>query len=567
MRVGTLVTTTRVVRAWILALAACSVGCSGIEESPIRFEDLTEASALDFQYFNGMTGRMTFVEIAGGGVATLDYDRDGDMDVYLVQGQHIHNQSDASLTDRLFRNDSDGPGSIPLVDVTESSGVTASGYGMGVAVGDINNDGWPDLYLTNWGRNQLWVNNGDGTFSELGQPELPDESRWSVAAAFLDFDRDGWQDIVVANYVDYTLDTDHPCTSAVSGRRDYCGPKSYRPVSNTLLRNMGDGSLKDVTYERGLGGAASASMGIAVSDFDHNGWTDIYVANDGSDNRLWMNTDGVFRDEAVRRGAAVNMRGVPEASMGVAVADFDGDTDSDLFLTHLNGETNTLYLNDGEGYFDDASRQSQAGSQSIPYTSFGVVSRDFDLDGWVDLFVANGDVRILAEQVDAGDPFPLRQPNQLFRNGPAGLVELEGWIEDGASEVSRGVAAADLDNDGLVDLVISNNSGPAQVLRNTSRRDFSWAGVQLEDPAGSAATGAEVHLSQGTSSKMAIFRSDGGYASSSDPRLVFGLVRDSPANVRVIWPDGLEETWTLESTNNYVILQKGNGTIVPGAHQ
>lgn len=527
-------------------------GCASPSHPPVLFEDVTLSAGLNFSYFNGMTGRMRFVEITGGGVATLDYDGDGDSDIYFSQGQNIEPPTDPALRDRLYRNDSEGPGHLRFTEVTGESGLRGTGYGMGVAVGDINNDGLPDLYLTNWGPNQLWRNNGDGTFTDITQDGVSDDPRWSVSAVFSDLDGDGYQDLMVVNYVDYSLENDHSCTSALSGRRDYCGPSAFLPVSDRLLRNRGDGTFEDVSFRSGISSQTSAGLGVTVADFSLDGQPDIYVANDGSDNHLWINQgNGRFLDEAVERGAASNMRGVPEASMGVAAEDFDNDGDPDIFLTHLNGETNTLYTNDGDGYFGDRTRTSGLGPAGIPLTGFGVIARDFDNDGRVDLFVANGDVRILPDQ--ATDPFPLKQPNQMFRNTSEGFVPVNGWRVNLPAEVSRGVAAADFDGDGRIDFVVSNIQGPARLLRNVSSVESEWLGVRLVGP---AAEDAAVEVA----GRRYLFHRGGSYASSSDLVRVFEVQQVGAISIQVTWPDGVTETLTSAERGRYVTIERRAGS-------
>ncbi|HMB90144.1 MAG TPA: VCBS repeat-containing protein, partial [Rhodothermales bacterium] len=388
--------------ALLLFLAACesehSAPSSDTASQPPLFENVATASGLDFVHVNGMSGEKYFVEMTGAGGALLDYDSDGDLDVYAVQGHPIEAAADtledAVYQDRLYRNDltirPDGSRSMTFTDVTEESHLRATGYGMGVAAGDVNNDGHPDLYVTNWGPNQLWINNGDGTFTDATQPGITDDPRWSTSAALVDFDRDGWLDLMVVNYVAYRLENEHPCFASRSGRRDYCGPQSYTAESDRLLHNRGDGTFEDVTVEMGLSQTFGAGLGIAVADFNEDGWPDLYVANDGMENQLWINQEGQrFENESVQAGTAVNMSGATEASMGVVAADFDDDGDEDLFMTHLNGETNTLYMNMGGALFEDRSRPAGLGQASWPYTAFGTDALDYDLDGWLDLFVAN----------------------------------------------------------------------------------------------------------------------------------------------------------------------------------
>ena len=536
--------------------------------SPAILEDVSESVGLDFVHENGMSGQKYFVEMTGAGGAFFDYDNDGDQDLYLVQGHPIGDAAgdtnQRNYQDRLYRNELIETGTLHFTDVTEASGLRATGYGMGIATADIDNDGDVDLYLTNWGANQLWRNNGDGTFTEVTEPGITDDARWSVSAAFVDFDRDGWLDLMTVNYVAYRLANDHHCFATRSGRRDYCGPQSYEAEPDRLLRNRGDGTFEDVTLRMGMARTYGAGLGVVVADFDEDGWPDIYVANDGMENQMWMNQAGQrFENQAVRAGTALNMRGAAEASMGVAAEDFDGDGDEDLFMTHLNGETNTLYLNAGQGLFEDRSRPAGLGQASWPYTAFGTGAFDYDRDGWLDLFIANGEVRILAEQAEQGDPLPLKQPNQLFRNlGGGRFEEVNDWggaLTD-VAEVSRGTAFGDVDNDGDTDVLLFNNNGPARLLRNNDE-EASWIGLRLLDEWGRDALGARAALLRPDGT--ALWRrshTDGSYCASHDPRVLFGLGHDPTyEQIRVLWPDGTLEIWTDLETETYHTLTKGQG--------
>ena len=425
------------------------------------FVDRAREWGLDFVHFNGMSGEYYYPEMIGAGGALVDYDGDGDLDVYLVQGAMLgpgKTLADATVepqgplppADRLFRNDGvrrpDGTLVPHFVDVTAESRIAATGYGMGVATGDFDNDGRPDLYVANFGPNQLWHNDGktgtaEGaggaggargsdtvTFTDVTARAGADDPRWSVGAVVFDFDRDGWLDLFVVNYLDFDL-AKNPRCFAESSRRDYCGPAAFKGVPDRLLRNRGDGTFEDVSVRSGIGAKAGPGLGAVAADFDGDGWPDLYVANDGAENFLWLNNhDGTFRDEALFAGAALNRDGKAEAGMGVDAGDFDDDGDFDLFLAHLTGETNTLYVNAGGAVFSDRSVESGLAAPSLPFTSFGTGWFDYDGDGWLDLVALNGAVRILEAQARAGDPYPLKQTNQLFHNlgpvagAPAGQV-------------------------------------------------------------------------------------------------------------------------------------------------
>lgn len=551
------------------------------------FTDIAESSGIDFVHFNGMSGEYYFPEMMGAGVALFDYDNDGDLDIYLVQGHMLGGKpldeatfrpaSALPFTDRLYRNDSSSDGGeagLRFTDVTEEAGIDAPGYGMGVAVGDIDNDGWADLYVTNYLNNQMWRNNGDGTFSDVTAEAGTDDPRWSVSASFLDYDKDGLLDLYVGNYIKHSYENRRTCRLS-NKLVDYCGPLVGSGYKDSLFRNLGDGRFEDVSDETGITKAWGGALGVVSADFDGDSWPDIYVANDGIGNLLWINDgSGGFSNTALLAGVSVNKDGRAEASMGLDAADFDGDGDEDLFMTHLTGETNTLYINDGQGWFDDESIKTGIASDSFPYTGFGAVWIDIDNDGDLDLVAVNGAVAKIDRQVAAGDPFPLRQANQVFLNDNGdGYVE----ITDGAGgvfellEVSRGLAAGDIDNDGDVDLLISNNAGPARLLQNQTGSKASWFGLQLVDESGRPTSGARVAWLR--DDEVPVWRrshTDGSYASASDPRLIFGAgPDDGPYNIIVAWPGGDVEAWKDLEQGRYHSIRKGTGrtTELPTPHR
>ncbi len=575
-----------VAAAALAGLALCGCGRSA-DEPPsssapvpsatvgIVFADATAAAGLDFVHFNGMTGEYLFPEMMGGGGALLDYDGDGDLDLYLVQGRRLERRPESRaalfgprhpepLTDRLYRNDllatGDGGARASLVDVTARAGLPPSLYGMGAATGDVDGDGDVDLYVTAFGPNRLLVNRGDGTFRDATADSGAGDPRWSVAATFFDSDLDGDLDLYVGNYLDYTLATDKVCLDA-AGARDYCGPAAYLGVSDRLLANRGDGVFVDVSAASGVGGRRGRGLGAVAADLDGDGWPDLYVANDGEPNFLWINRrDGTFEDEAPLAGAAVDADGRPQASMGVDAGDYDGDGDLDLFLTHLGGEANTLYRNDGALAFTDVSRAAGLAAPSLPLTGFGAGWRDFDGDGRLDLLIANGAVKTIGALARAGDPYPLHQRKLLFR-GVDGRRFDEASASAGEvfarSEVGRGVAFGDFDNDGDVDALVVNNNGSARLLENRSAGAGSWLGAGLRGAAGGfGGVGARVVVRPSTGTPVVRrVATDGSYAAASDPRVVVGLGEaPGPATVSVEAPDGRTVEWRdLEAERYYVL--------------
>lgn len=548
--------------------------------APPPFVEVAEQVGLVFAHSTGATGEYYFPEIMGSGCALLDYDGDGDLDVYVVQGAALayagQVQSDpipapppGGPTNRLFRNDlqvdSGGVMTPSFVDVTEEAGVGDTRFGMGCAVGDFDNDGDPDLYVTNAGPNVLYRNNGDGTFSDISLTAGVADASWASSAAFIDYDGDGLLDLYVVNYVSFTVRDNKRCYTP-AGARDYCHPRSYDAVGDVLYRNRGDGTFEDVTATAGMGGPAGSGLGVACADFNGDGWIDIYVANDGEPNHLWMNRgDGTFENRGLISGTALNAAGEPEAGMGLAVGDFDNDGDDDVFVSHLTGETNTLYRNDGAGWFHDDTIAVGLASSSFAATGFGTGWLDYDHDTYLDLFIANGAVRTL-EQL-AGDSYPYHQPNQLYHATARGgfeVVVVSPGSDLAHSEVSRGVALGDIDNDGDVDILVSNNNGPLRLLRNDLRSSVAWIRLRLEGvTCNRDALGARVAvtLSEGRRLYRRVHR-DGSYASAGDVRIHFGLGAERAAAIEVAvdWPGGLTERWRQIPLRCETLLRQGEGT-------
>ncbi|HUR34775.1 MAG TPA: CRTAC1 family protein [Vicinamibacterales bacterium] len=564
------------------------------------FVDGAGAAGIDFAYFNGMSGQFYFPEMLGGGVGLFDYDNDGDLDVYFAQGQMLGNGRPLSaaaiaprslpLRGRLFRNDTtaaaDGSPVLHFTDVTGPSGIDARDYGMGVATADFDNDGCVDLYLTNFGPNRLYRNNCDGTFRDVSEASGTADPEWSVSAAFLDYDRDGWLDLYVGNYVQYSLDTDKPCTG-LAGQRDYCTPAVYTPQTDRLYHNQRNGTFKDATADALLGGPFGPALGVAVADFNGDAWPDIYVTNDGKENLLWMNQrNGTFRSAGPLSGAALSGDGDAEGSMGVDAGDFDNDGDEDLFVTNLPTEGSDLYVNDGSGLFEDRSNAMKLGPLSIGDTGFGTAWFDVDNDGWLDLFTANGSIE--AQKARLTDKFPYDETNRLFRNLRGTSFEdtgAKGGLPFRSSHVSRGAAFGDIDNDGDVDVVVNNIHGSAQVLINTIGNRNHWIGLSLTTctsvpgapgsasrraaPAGGSSgcrpartvVGARIQILRPRAPALwRRARADGSYASANDPRVLVGLGESSePPTVRVTWPNGDAEQWPGVAIDRWTVITQGTG--------
>lgn len=560
----------------LVALAAGTDPGPACADGPL-FAERSAELGLHFVHWNGMTGRRYFAENMGAGVALVDTDGDGDLDVYLVQGARLGPggapvfpyDGPVPPTDRLFRNDllrdDDGRTRPRFVDVTTEAGLAgAAGYGFGVAVGDPDGDGDPDLYVTNLGEggaSQLWRNRGDGTFEEIAARAGVVVDSWAMPAVFFDPDGDGDDDLFVGSYVRYSTATDRNCPDLAGeeGVRDYCGPLAYAPAGNRLFENSGDGTFSDRTVAFGLATAVPGrTLGAVALDFDGDGFDDLYVANDMTANELWMSRPASAStgpgggrrlvDEALLAGVGVNVEGRSEASMGIAPGDVTGDGLEDLLVTHLDGETHTLYVAQGGGLFSDRTTASRLAAPTLPMTGFGALLEDFDGDGHLDLLVADGAVRNLPDQVRAGEVYPLAQRDQLFLGTGAGRFEEVPPERAGEAferlGVGRGAAAGDLDNDGDTDAVVTVNSGPAKLLDNQTIRQAigasaGWAGAGTAWLGVVVAVGTRVELG----GQVRRAHTDGSYASASDPRVRFG------------WRDGGDG----EASTALRVLEKGPG--------
>ena len=559
----------------VLALVLSLVGQGAGQTKPI-FREVAETSGLTFRHYNGMTGKFYLPEITGSGGALFDFDNDGDLDVFLVQGNTLEPNTKPGETlfpwrgtepprGKLFRNDlvnKEGTRrTLSFTDVTQQSGIVATGYGMGAAVGDINNDGLPDLYLTNLGPNQMYLNKGDGKFVDVTKESGTDDPRWSTSASFFDYDRDGWLDLMIVNYADFSPSNSPNCYAATTAR-DYCTPRVFRVPGNRLFHNKGNGVFEDATVAAKVDKEFGHGLGVVTADFNDDGWMDIYVANDGDPNQLWINQkNGTFTNEALLAGAAINRNGQAEAGMGVDAGDFDGNGTDDIFITHLMDETNTLYVNMGQAFFEDRTREAGLGMPGRRFTGFGTFFFDYDNDGWLDLFVANGAVQLLPDLMRKKDPFPLGQPNQLFRNtGKGGFVEVvDAAVPELQSlDVSRGAALGDVDNDGDTDVLVTNNNGPARLFLNEVGNKNHWLGLRLVGKTSGDVLGARVEVAVSKDNALRRrTRTDGSYLSANDPRVLVGLgTANRIQSVRVRWPDGTVEEWKDLPVDKYTTLKR-----------
>ncbi len=529
--------------------------------------DVTAATGVDFVHTTGGTGELYLPETMGGGVAVFDADGDDHLDLYFTNQNGLLPKLDPSTTDvnRLYRQTPDGR----FEDVTEASGLGDGGYGMGVAIGDVDNDGDLDVYASNFGADRLYLNDGRGVFEDATERSGITFEGLSASAAFFDYDRDDDLDLYVTQYVLWNETT--KCTSR-GGQRTFCGPASFRPVSDRLLRNEGGGRFVDVSEEAGIARVFAAGLGVVIEDFDQDGWLDAYVANDGYANNLWLNQrNGQFVDDALMLGTAYNEMGRPEAGMGVIAEDLDGDGWVDLFVTHLDEETNTLYraLPGGTG-FADATATAAPGQPSWHRTGFGVVAFDVELDGDLDLAVANGRVNLAVTAPVTHLPEPwsrLAEPNLFYLNRGDGVFELDKGggaktrVFTAPVEISRGLVAADLDRDGDLDLVLANVQGAPRIFRNDAPREGAWLQVQAYDPRLKRdAVGARVAIEAGQRTIWRTIRRAGSYLSSGPPIAQFTLPLEGGfRSLRIQWPDGLEESFPGGDGDRRVTVRRGEG--------
>lgn len=534
-----------------------------IAAQPFDFVDVARERGIDFVQTNGASGKKYSIETMGGGVGLFDYDGDGDLDAYLVDGAALPGfLSEIPARNRLYRNGGEASG-WSFVDVTEASGTGHTGYGMGCAVGDYDNDGDVDLYVTNFGPNVLYRNNGDGTFTDVTEAAGVGDPAWSSSAAFLDYDGDGDLDLYSLNYVQFTLETNRLCPGP-DGRPGYCSPDVYDGAFDVLYRNEGDGTFTDVSRTTGVH-REGRGMGLVASDFDRDGDLDIYVANDEMENFLYDNLgNGTFDEIGLMSGAAYNEKGEPEAGMGVDFADVDGDGLYDLLIGHYDDETSTLYRNLGGLMFSDESTTSGIGPPSRLRVTFGLMFADLDCDRDPDAFVVNG--HVLDNVEVKSDVARYKQPNQLMENRGGRFVDVSAAAGSGLEIVkaSRGLAAGDIDNDGDIDFLIGNVMDSADLLINQSKRG-NWLTIDLEGGAGRGkdgrwsnrdGIGARVICKTGDTQQVKDLKSAASYQSANDLRLHFGLGEAETCDLEVIWPSGRTSLIREVAANRIVTIDE-----------
>jgi len=547
-------------------LISCGDDHSRPSRGPIIFEDVAQEAGLDFVHHNGFSGEYFYVETFGSGAAFLDYDDDGWLDAYLIDGTSLKGpEIEPPPTNRLYHNEgasgtigvSPTSGAVRFVDVSAAVGAADSGYGMGCAVADYDNDGDQDLFVANFGADALYRNENGTKFSEVTVAAGVGDSRWATSTGFLDYDNDGDLDLFVTGYVEYAL---HRNVSCKKGKvRSYCEPETYDAERDILYRNDrdddGTNSFVDVTDEAGVN-LLGRGLGVAFSDYDVDGDTDIYVANDGTMNFLYENRRGSFVEVGLQVGARYNAEGRAEAGMGVDFGDYDNDGDQDIFVTNFTYETNTLYANDSAGQFLDVTTREGLTEPSFGPLGFGARFLDYDNDGDLDLFVANGHVMDRIEEVF--EDISYAQPNQMLGNDGHGFSDHSARLGPSlaVANVSRAAAVADYDNDGDLDLLVTNEAARPNLLRNDGGNEENWLLVKLVGAGHADAIGARVEVeAAGGSLRLLRERQSGGsYLSAGDPRLHFGLGAALQADVIVRWPDGSSQELQSVSANQILTI-------------
>ncbi len=508
---------------------------------PVSFTDVAPSSGLRFTHVRGATPAHQLPETMGSGIAWLDYDNDGWMDLYVVQsgkfapGRETGNgKQETGSQDRLFRNNGNGT----FTDVTDKAQLRDDGYGMGAIAADYDNDGFVDVFVTNFGRNILYRNNGNGLFSDVTAKSGVAGSGWSTSAAFADFDADGFLDLFVVRYLDYSVEKNYFCGDRASGRRDYCHPTLYPAISNLLFRNNGNGTFADVSEKSGISAARGKGLGVVVSDVDSDGKPDVYVANDTTMNFLFRNLGGMrFEDVSLLSGAGVNSAGRAFGGMGVNAGDLDGDGLPDLVVANFEAEPNSFYRNVGEGIFEDAAANSGFGAPAFNFSGFGLNLLDAANAGWLDAYIANGHVLEVPKM--QGVTYAER-PFFMWNDGKGHFVERGCGEPFRKAIVGRGSAVADYDNDGDVDIAVSSSGGALQLLRNDGKHG-NWVGFSLVgSKSNRQGIGARITLETDRGTQTRELRAGESYLSSCDPRVHFGLGASTAIRrVEVRWPSGV----------------------------
>jgi len=529
-------------------------------DAGVTFQDVTAKSGIHFVHHNGAFGKKFLPETVGPGVAFIDYDNDGWPDIFLVNGSDWPGQVQKHSTPTLYHNNHDGT----FTDVTHKAGLDVEMYGIGVAVGDFDNDGYDDLFVTAYGQSRLFHNNGNGTFTDVTQKAgLGGIQEFSTSAAWVDYDKDGRLDLIVGNYVQWSPETDLYCT--MDGKsKSYCTPESYKGTSVRLWHNDGNGKFSDVTQKAGLGEPTSKTLGVAVIDYDNDGWPDLLFSNDTQPNKLYHNNgNGTFTEKAVVAGVAFSEDGVARAGMGVDTADYDRSGNASLMITNFSNQMISLYHNEGKGLFVDEAPRSDVGRASLLTLGFGCFFFDYDLDGWPDILVVNGHIDPDIQKVQVNVKYA--EPPHLFRNlgkGKFAEVTKSAGAEFAAARVGRSAAYADVFNDGRLDVLLSTNGGASHLFRNVAngKANHSVRFKLIGTKSNRDGIGAVVRVSSANETQTQMLKSGSSYLAASELVLTFGLGRLAKADsVEIRWPSGQVDKLSNVNAGQTVTVTEGKG--------
>jgi enediyne biosynthesis protein E4 len=531
-----------------LVLCLITVPLVSSSSSDVQFTDVTQPLAIDFKHENSPTSNKYLIETMGGGVAVLDYDSDGRLDIFFTNGAKLDDpmatekppdKSDRRYWNRLYRQAPDGR----FADITERAGLTGmpqNRYAMGVAAGDYDNDGHVDLYVTGYGGNTLYRNRGDGTFADVSRTAGVAASGWSASAGFFDYDNDGKLDLFVTRYLDWMFQKNRACGENKPGLRAYCHPDNFNGVANLLYRNNGDGTFADVSAKAGIADANGKGLGVAFADYDRDGFVDVYVANDSVQSFLYHNNgNGTFTEVGLLAGVGFNEEGKTFAGMGVDFADYDNDGHPDIIVTDLSNERYMLFRHNGDGSFRDVTNLSGVGGATLTYSGWGTRFFDYDHDGWKDIFVAQGHVMDTIEKTAPNLRY--LQPPLLLRNESGRFVKVAPGQIFRTEWAGRGAAFGDLDNDGDTDIVVANVGQKAYVLRNDGGNGHHWLAIRTVGRRSNRdGIGCRVKLvTQSGTTQFFEINTAGSYFSASDKRLLVGMGTDAAASsVEIRWPSG-----------------------------